>query len=103
MEILNNDTFSTKVNSGATLAVDFYADWCGPCKMLSPILETLAPDFAGKLEIVKVNIDDCPEIAQKYGVTSIPTIVFFKNSEIVDRMTGFQSKDSLAAKFNSVV
>jgi thioredoxin 1 len=103
MEILNNDTFSAKVSSGATLAVDFFAEWCGPCKMLSPVLESLAPEFEGKLEIVKVDIDEAAEIAQKYNVTSVPTIVFIKGGQEVDRMVGFQSKDSLSAKFNAVV
>jgi thioredoxin 1 len=103
MQVLNKQEFEAKLASGTTLVVDFFAEWCGPCKMLSPILESLAPEFEGKLEIVKVDIDSEPELAQKYGVSSIPTIVALKGGAEVDRMVGFQSKDSLNAKFAALV
>jgi thioredoxin 1 len=103
MQVLNKEQFEAKLASGSLLVVDFFAEWCGPCKMLSPILESLAPEFEGKLEIVKIDIDSEPELAQKYGVSSIPTIVALKEGSEVDRMVGFQSKDSLSAKFSALV
>jgi thioredoxin 1 len=102
MQPVTQAEFDQKLTSGIALAVDFFAEWCGPCKMLSPVIESLAPEFEGKLDIVKVDIDAEQDLAQKYGVTSIPTIVFFKGGEEVGRMVGFQSKESLQAKFNSV-
>ncbi len=103
MQPITAAEFDQKVKSQMPLVIDFFAEWCGPCKMLSPILESLAPEFEGKLEISKVDIDAEPDLAQKYQVTSIPTIIFLKDGEVVDRMVGFQSKDSLAAKFNNFV
>lgn len=103
MQVLNKEEFEAKLASGSILVVDFFAEWCGPCKMLSPILESLAPEFEGKLEIVKIDIDSEPELAQKYGVSSIPTIVAIKDGAEIDRMVGFQSKDSLSAKFSALV
>lgn len=102
MQVLNAAEFAAKV-AGATnpLVVDFFAEWCGPCKMLSPVLESLASEYEGKLEIVKVDIDEAADVAQQYGITSVPTIVVMKSGQEVDRMVGFQSKDSLAAKFNT--
>lgn len=90
-------------NSDVPVVVDFFAEWCGPCKMLSPVLESLAPEFEGKLKIVKVDIDQASDVAQEFKVVSVPTIVFFKDGAEVDRMVGFQSADSLKNKFNSVV
>ena len=101
MQPITKSEFDQKASGTLPLAVDFFAEWCGPCKMLSPVIESLVPEFAGKLEIVKVDVDAEQELAQKYGVTSIPTIVFIKNGQEVDRMVGFQSKESLASKFST--
>lgn len=101
MQVLNSTEFKAKLAEAKTpLVVDFFAEWCGPCKMLSPILESMSPEFEGKLEIVKVDIDEASDVAQEYGVTSVPTLVVIKEGKEVDRMVGFQSKDSLASKFN---
>jgi thioredoxin 1 len=102
MQVLNTEELKAKVAGGTTLVIDFFAEWCGPCKMLSPILESIAPEFEGKLEIVKVDIDEAADAAQEYGVQSVPTLVFIKDGKEVERMVGFQSKDSLVAKFNSL-
>lgn len=90
-------------NSDVPVVVDFFAEWCGPCKMLSPVLESLAPEFEGKLKIVKVDIDQAGDVAQEFKVVSVPTIVFFKGGAEVDRVVGFQSADALKNKFNSMV
>jgi len=78
--------------------VDFFAEWCGPCKMMAPAIDELAKEYEGKWKIGKIDIDESPETAQKYGITSIPTLKFFKNGEVVDEAVGFQSKDKLIQK-----
>lgn len=75
--------------------VDFWAPWCGPCRMVAPVVEELAEDFDGKVEFVKVNVDDSPKIAGKYGIMSIPTLMIFKSGEPVDTIIGFRPKEEL--------
>lgn len=99
---LNNDNFDTIVNTGVVL-VDFYAPWCGPCKMLSPIIEELAGDFASKASICKLNTDEFGELAARFGVRSIPTIIFFKDGEQKDQLIGAQSKQNLVDKINALL
>jgi thioredoxin 1 len=77
--------------------VDFWAPWCGPCKMVGPIVEKLAADMEDQITIGKLNVDDNPQTAQKYGVMSIPTILLFKNGEVVDKTMGFQPEPDLRA------
>lgn len=74
------------------LVVDFYADWCGPCRMLGPTIEELASEYAGNAEIVKLNVDNVEGVAERYGVQSIPTVIFFKNGVEVDRIIGYRPK-----------
>ncbi len=75
--------------------VDFYADWCGPCKMMAPVVEKLAEDMSGEAVIGKLNVDDCEEIAMKYGVMNIPTVILFKGGQEVNRVIGVQSREVL--------
>lgn len=88
--------------SGVAL-VDFWAPWCGPCRMLAPVIDELANDFDGKAKICKVNTDEEGDLAAQYGVRSIPTIIFFKNGEVVDQLVGAQSKQALTDKLNSLL
>jgi len=94
--MLNAQQFEDQIerNYTATL-VDFYADWCGPCKMIAPVLEELADDFAGKLSIVKLNADAHPEVLQKYGVRGLPTLMIFENGLPVGTAVGAQPASSL--------
>lgn len=76
--------------------IDFYADWCGPCRAMSSVVDELANDVEGKANVVKVNVDDAPEIASRYGVASIPTFVVVRNGEATDKLVGGQTKEALA-------
>ncbi len=97
---LNASNFDSTVSKGVSL-VDFWAPWCGPCRMIAPVIEELADDFEGKANICKVNTDDEQAVAVKYGIRSIPTILFFKDGELVDQMVGASSKQILTDKINS--
>ncbi|MCK1977428.1 thioredoxin [Jeotgalicoccus huakuii] len=93
---VNDSSFKEEVGSGLTL-VDFWAPWCGPCKMIAPILEELAPEVEGKANIAKLNVDDNQATASEYEVMSIPTLILFKDGEPVDKVVGFQPKEQLSA------
>ncbi len=97
---LTDDNFEATINEGVSM-VDFWAPWCGPCRMIAPVIEELAEDFEGKVNICKVNTDEQQNIAAKYGIRSIPTILFFKDGEMVDQMVGASSKEAFADKINS--
>ena len=97
---LNNSNFDATIAEGVTM-VDFWAPWCGPCRMVAPVIEELAEDFEGKATIAKVNTDEEQGIAVKYGIRSIPSILFFKDGEMVDQMVGAASKDAFADKINA--
>ncbi|MBN2824587.1 MAG: thioredoxin [Campylobacterales bacterium] len=97
---LTSANFDSTVAEGVAM-VDFWAPWCGPCRMIAPVIEELAEDFEGKAKICKVNTDEQQEIAAKYGIRSIPTILFFKEGQMVDQMVGAASKDVFAEKINA--
>lgn len=83
------------------VVVDFFADWCGPCKMMAPIIEALAEDYEGTVKIGKLNVDNSPLTAQKYRVMSIPTILFIKSGSVIDTVVGAVSKNQLTDKINA--
>jgi len=86
---LSSSEFDKEVlKSDKPAVVDFYADWCGPCRMVSPIIEKLSTEYSGKVKFVKVNTDDNPDIAMKYGIMSIPTIMVFKNGQVASTVIG---------------
>lgn len=95
---LNDSNFESTVASSAALLVDFWAPWCGPCRMIAPVIEELGKELAGKVTVAKVNVDEAPGIAGAHNVTSIPTLIIFKNGQLVDRSTGLASKAALLAK-----
>jgi len=99
---LTNENFDSTTNSGVAL-VDFWAPWCGPCRMIAPVIEELAEEFEGKAAICKVNTDEQQELSTKFGVRSIPTIVFMKDGEVVDTMVGAASKQAFTDKLNSLL
>lgn len=91
---VTKNTFDTEIQGAETpVLVDFWAPWCGPCRMLSPVLDELAGEMSGKVKILKVNIDEEPELASKFGVMSIPTVIAFKQGKATDKVVGFRSKE----------
>lgn len=97
MAIVNvsDQSFQGEVESEGVVLVDFWAPWCGPCKMLAPILEDLSGDLGDSVKIAKVNVDENPESASRFGVMSIPTMILFKDGQAVDKVVGLNSKDKL--------
>ena len=92
-----------EVTKEGVCMVDFWAPWCGPCRMIAPVIEELSGDFEGKAKICKVNTDEEQDLAVKYGIRSIPTILFMKNGEVVDQMVGASSKQAFTDKINSLL
>jgi len=101
---LTTETFKTTIAGATTpVLVDFWAPWCGPCKAIAPILEELAEEFAGKLRIAKVNIDDNAEIATEHGIRAIPTMLLFKNGKLVEQIVGMLPKATLKEKLQAQI
>jgi thioredoxin 1 len=102
MATVTDQNFQEEVmKSDKPVLVDFFATWCGPCKMIAPILEELAAEFGPKVKIVKLDVDEAPDSAQQFSVQSIPTLIFFKDGKEVERLNGFQSKEVLTEKLNA--
>lgn len=96
---ITDDTFQSEVlDSVGPVLVDFWADWCGPCRMIAPSVEQIAADYEGKIKVGKVDVDDNPAIPGRYGIVGIPTLMLFKNGEVVERITGALPKDAILAK-----
>ena len=102
--IFNEENFQKEVlESVVPVMVDFYADWCGPCKMVSPIVEQLAEEYTGALKVGKVNVDENMNLASQYRIMSIPAIMFFKNGEVVDQIIGAVPKQQLIDKIEGLI
>ncbi|WP_071442445.1 thioredoxin [Traorella massiliensis] len=102
MRIVNKEEFESIKNNGIVL-VDFYADWCGPCKMVAPVLEELSMEYEGQINFVKVNVDQEGDLAGEYGVMSIPNLVLMKDGQIVKQVVGYQPKPAIKALIDTVL
>ena len=100
-KIATNTNFDELLQEEKLVIVDFWATWCGPCRMLSPLLDEVEAEMADKVEVVKVNVDDADEIAMRFRIMSIPTLLFFKNGQMVDRSVGAMPKSARVDKINA--
>lgn len=103
LEITKNNFTDEVMNSDIPVLLDFWATWCGPCRMISPIVKELSEKYSGKLKVGKVNVDEEAELASAFGITSIPTIVLIKNGKTVNSSIGFMTKDQLVKMINNEI
>jgi thioredoxin 1 len=101
--VTDNDFPNEVLQASIPVLVDFWASWCGPCKMIAPIIEQIAEDYDGKLKVAKVNVDENRETASKFGIMSIPTMVLFVDGEVVERYVGFMPKEKLKAQISNTL
>ncbi len=103
LEVTDDNFEEQIINADKPALVDFWAEWCGPCRMISPLIAEMAEEMDGKAIISKVNVDENPEICSKYGIRNIPTILFFKGGEVVDKQVGATQKNVLLDKLNDLL
>lgn len=102
--IKDQNSFKTEVlESEIPVLVDFFATWCGPCKMLAPVIDQIAAEYEGRVKVFKVDVDECREPAMEYGISSIPTLIVFKDGKAVQTKLGFMPKPAVAALIDSVL
>ncbi len=104
MEVkITNENFESLKSGNLPLVVDFWATWCGPCRMIAPIVEELANEYDGKIAVGKCDVEECDDLAAEYSIRNIPTILFFKDGKVVDKLVGAVSKTKLQEKFDSLL
>lgn len=103
MEITQNNFEKEVLQHNGLVLVDFWAPWCGPCKQQAPILEEFANEYSDKIKVTKLNVDENGQIAQRYNIMSIPTLIFFKNGKVVEQSSGVMSKEELKARLDSLI
>lgn len=104
MEVtITNENFESLKNGELPLVVDFWATWCGPCRAIAPYIEELAKEYDGKIVVGKCDVEENDDIVMEYGVRNIPTVLFFKNGEVVERLVGGQSKSAIQKKFEALL
>ena len=102
-KIITDANFSEVLNTDMPVLVDFWATWCGPCRALAPVIEELAQEYEGKAVVGKCNVDDCEDLPMNFGIRSIPTLLFFKNGQLVDKLVGAAPKADIAAKLDALL
>ena len=103
LEITDSNFAEVAMNSDKPVMIDFWAEWCGPCRMVSPIVEEMSNDYDGKAIIGKVNVDENPDISAKFGIRNIPTIIFLKGGQVVDKSVGAVPKNVLTEKMEALL
>jgi thioredoxin 1 len=103
LEVNDTNFDETVIKSDKPVLVDFWAEWCGPCRMIAPIIDEISHDFDGKALVVKCDVDNSPNISMKYSIRNIPTVLFFKNGEIADKQVGAVPKNSYVNKLNALL
>ncbi len=101
--VFTDDNVKQEIESGKPVVIDFWAEWCGPCKHISPIIEELAEEYDGRVLIGKYDVDEGSDLTADYNIRNIPTVLFFKNGELVDRNVGSATKEALKAKIDSLL
>ena len=100
---ITDANYEQYANSGKLVVIDFWAPWCGPCRAIAPVIEELSKEYEGKAIIGKLDVDDNPEICEKFGIRNIPTIIFVKNNTVIDKQVGVVPKNTLVAKIESLI
>ena len=104
MEVtITNENFKSLKAGDKPLVIDFWATWCGPCRMVAPIIEELAKEYDGKVVVGKCDVEECEDLAMQFGIRNIPTIIFFKDGEMVDKMVGAQPKAKIVEKIEALI
>ncbi|MCX4292439.1 MULTISPECIES: thioredoxin [unclassified Prevotella] len=104
MEVkITNENFETLKNSEQPLVVDFWATWCGPCRMIAPIVSELADEYDGKITVGKCDVEENDDVAAEFGIRNIPTLLFFKNGQLVDKIVGAASKEKINEKMQTLL
>ena len=101
-KVITNTNFQETIAGDKPVMIDFWATWCGPCRILSPTVDEIADEYADRITVAKCNVDDAEEIAMQYRIMSIPTLLFFKGGEVVDKRVGVVSKDEIVSIINSI-
>ncbi len=102
-EITEDDFEEAVLQSELPVLIDFWAEWCGPCKIIAPVVEELANDYDGRVDVGKVDVDAAGELSGKYGIRSIPSLLIFKDGDVVETIVGAQGKSSIAKKIDAVL